>query len=144
VPGRISLSMFHRVCVFVVGIATPLALAGGQDIPKLDQLAVFHIESGPLESALIQFSRQADVQVVIAPTSKANVTASAVHGKLAASAALTALLRGTGLVYAAVGNTVTVTPSSSSSSAEPLSVVSDDVAFHADQPSHSSGRRRDR
>lgn len=75
---------------------------------RLDQETDFHIDSGPLEAALIQFSRQAAVQVVLAPDSTIHGVACAVHGRLAASEALDALLKGTGLIYARVGNTVTV------------------------------------
>jgi hypothetical protein len=95
---------------WVLGIWASVSsvFADEAEISKLDQEASFHIEKGPLESALIQFSRQADVQVLLAPDSAPNVTASAVKGRLAAGAALTALLKGTGLIYNVVGNTVTV------------------------------------
>jgi hypothetical protein len=86
-----------------------VALAS-EHVPKLQQESLFHIEKGPLESALIQFSRQAEMQIILAPESSANITVSAVYGRLAAADALTALLKGTGLVYRAVGNTVMVIP----------------------------------
>lgn len=87
--------------------ATP-GLSTESTIPKLEQEASFSIEKAPVELALIQFSRQADIQILLAPDSAANVTASAVHGRFVAGEALAALLKGTGLTYTIIGNTVTV------------------------------------
>jgi hypothetical protein len=96
------------VIVIVIGIAAAPARADEQSISRLAQEVTFHIEKGPVEFALIQFSRQADVQVVLASNAALNVTASPVIGRFAADAALAGLLKGTGLVYVIVGNTVTV------------------------------------
>lgn len=104
----ISIPRAGRWSVLWLWTFASIALAGEENIPKLLQLVTFHIEKGPLESSLIQFSRQAEVQIVLAPDSAANVVAPAVSGRLQVDAALTALLKGTGLVYTAVGNTVTV------------------------------------
>src|SRR4051812_5985120 len=95
------------------------AFAGEQSISKLEQQTIFHIEKGPVAAALIQFSRQAEMQIVLAPDSAANATASPVNGRLAAGAALTALLRGTGLVYTTVGNTVMVQQSENENKGSP-------------------------
>lgn len=88
-----------------------LAALASADRPgesRLEQVVQFSIERGPLEYALIQFSRQAEVQVVLASDLAGNLVASEVRGSFSASSALTELLKGTGLVYATVGNTVTV------------------------------------
>ncbi|MBL8270062.1 STN domain-containing protein [Steroidobacter sp.] len=88
-----------------------LAAVAGADRPgdsRLHQVVQFSIERGPLEHALIQFSRQAEVQVVLASNLAGDLVASEVRGSFSASSALTKLLKGTGLVYATVGNTVTV------------------------------------
>lgn len=101
-----------RLLLILAGVVAPMALATSQEIPRLQREILFRIEPGPVESALIQFSRQAEMQVVLAPDTAVDITVSAVHGRFAAGAALTALLKGTGLVYTTVGNTVTVKSSS--------------------------------
>jgi outer membrane receptor for ferric coprogen and ferric-rhodotorulic acid len=75
----------------------------------LDRQIVFHIASQPLEGALLEFSRQADVPVAIASDSLRDLHVSGVEGKLAARNALVMLLKGSGLSYSLVGSTVMVT-----------------------------------
>lgn len=85
----------------------PAAFGNQPAPPKLEQEVSFHIPTGSLESALIQFSRQAELQVVVAvPVSR--VTVPELSGRFIASDALLRLLQGTGLVYTVVGNTVTI------------------------------------
>jgi len=103
-----SLSYIGRLCVCALGALSAVALAAEPNIPKLEREVVFHIEKGSLEFALIQFSRQAEIQVVLAPASATNLTTSAISGRLTAGAALRALLKGTGLSYTTVGDTVMV------------------------------------
>ena len=79
---------------------------------NLEREASFHIESGPLESALLQFSRQAGIQVVVGAKVGAFFVA-AVDGRRNAREVLTVLLRETGLKFAVVGKTVTVYAGSS-------------------------------
>jgi hypothetical protein len=75
----------------------------------LDKEVVFHISPQPLESALLEFSRQADVQVAMASASIRDVQVSGVDGKLPVGTALLLLLRGSGLSYSIAGSTLTVT-----------------------------------
>jgi Secretin and TonB N terminus short domain len=76
-------------------------------VARLEQEISFHIRTGSLESALIEFSRQTELQVVVAaPVTR--VTVPELNGRFAAGKALLRLLQGTGLVYTVVGNTVTV------------------------------------
>jgi hypothetical protein len=85
----------------------PAAQAAPEDLARLEQLSSFHIPGGSLESALLQFSRETQIQVIVsAPV--ADVSVGAVEGRLTARQALTALLGATGLVYSVVGNTVTI------------------------------------
>lgn len=79
------------------------------NVVKLEREASFHIPSGSLESALIQFSRQAGIQVVISAR-VAEISVAAIEGHLSARAVLATLLNGTGLAYRLVGNTVTIRP----------------------------------
>jgi hypothetical protein len=96
------------VCLIAAAIGTGAVFADQREIQQLQQEILFHIEAGSLEFALIQFSRQAQMQIVVAPHSAPDITVPAVHGRFAAGATLAALLKGTGLVYTAVGNTITV------------------------------------
>jgi len=74
---------------------------------ELEQEAAFHIAAGSLESALIEFSRQAEIQIVIsAPV--ANISVGAVEGRHKASEVLTTLLADTGLTFTVVGDTISV------------------------------------
>jgi len=75
----------------------------------LDKEVIFHIGPRPLESALLEFSREADVQVAMASASIRNVQVAGVEGKYPIGTALVILLRGSGLSYAVVGSTLTVT-----------------------------------
>lgn len=75
----------------------------------LDKEVIFHIGPRPLESALLEFSREADVQVAMASASIRDVQVAGVEGKYAIGTALVILLRGSGLSYAVVGSTLTVT-----------------------------------
>jgi hypothetical protein len=103
-----SVSYLGRLGACALGVLATLAFASEPSIPKLQREVLFHIERGPLESALIQFSLQAGIQVVLAPGSAGQLMASPVSGRLVAGAALTALLKGTGLSYSTVGDTVMV------------------------------------
>jgi hemoglobin/transferrin/lactoferrin receptor protein len=74
---------------------------------KLDAAADFHIAAGTLESALLEFSQQAALQVIIvAPV--AHIQVVAISGRRVPRQVLNALLHNTGLVYRVVGDTVTV------------------------------------
>jgi iron complex outermembrane receptor protein len=75
----------------------------------LDKEVNFHIGPRPLESALLEFSREADVQVAMASASIRDVKVAGVQGKYPIGTALVILLRGSGLSYTVVGSTLTVT-----------------------------------
>jgi outer-membrane receptor for ferric coprogen and ferric-rhodotorulic acid len=74
----------------------------------------FHIAPQQLESALLEFSRQADVQVAIASDSVRNVEVRGIEGRLTAIQALGLLLRDSGFSYSLLGDTVMVTRSKQS------------------------------
>jgi hypothetical protein len=88
--------------VFVEG---PVSAA--DRLEKLERETSFHIESGPLESALIQFSRQSGIQVVLS-TQVTGISVQAIDGRRNAREVLNALLSATGMTFAIVGQTVTV------------------------------------
>jgi outer membrane receptor protein involved in Fe transport len=75
----------------------------------LDRAVTFNIAPQPLDLALIAFSQQAHIQVIIAPDAAGTVETPALHGTVPARVALDVLLRNSGLKYAAVGKSVSVT-----------------------------------
>jgi hypothetical protein len=86
-----------------------ICVSGQAHATKLDEQITFHIKPQTLETALLQFSRQADLQLAFASDLSLSAPAHGIDGKLAVSDALTLLLDGSGLSYTVVGsNTVTV------------------------------------
>ena len=68
----------------------------------------FDIAAQSVEAALLEFSKQADVQVMVGTLSLNGQKSEGVKGKLSVTQALEQLLKDTGLEYEAKGNTVTV------------------------------------
>ena len=102
-------AFFRRPVSYIAAaiLAGSSALSAAQQLTKLEQEASFHIPAGSLEYALIQFSRQAEIQIVVSgPVAKFSV--SAVEGRRNAREVLTTLLTSTGLTYTVVGETITV------------------------------------
>jgi hypothetical protein len=95
----------HRVLPVVlpavVVMIAWLGIARADDL--LDQGARFHISASPLASALIEFSTQSGLQVAAADADVAHLTSNGVNGTLPIRAALSTLLRGTGLEFSRVG-----------------------------------------
>ncbi len=77
---------------------------------ELDRTIQFDIPAQPLESALIEFSKQANIPVVVAQHAADGMSAPALHARVAADAALKKLLNATGLLFREVDGTVTITP----------------------------------
>ena len=112
---RVSSTVSYIMAAALAG--APIVPAANQ-VVKFDQEATFHIAAGSLESALIEFSRQAEIQVVIgAPV--ANIAVAAVDGRRHPREVLTTLLNATGLTYTIVGDTVTVHTVDTTTSAAP-------------------------
>jgi len=103
----------------LLAILTSIAHAAG-----LDQTAVFDIPAQPLESALIAFGKQANMQVIIGPRAARGINSRAVKGTFSAGKALTELLDQSGLRYEAHGNTVTVVSANHADAARTSPVVS--------------------
>ena len=76
----------------------------------LEREVSFNIAPQALDSALLEFSKQADVQVMVAAKATGAQTTKGLSGKLSVNEALTSLLRGTGLKFTSDGNTVTIEP----------------------------------
>lgn len=69
----------------------------------------FNIVPQPLDSALLQFSEQAKIQMVVAAESLKGIETQGITGSMSAETALITLLNETGLEFSTVGSTVTVT-----------------------------------
>jgi hypothetical protein len=69
----------------------------------------FHIPKGPLEVALLQFSRQANIPITVAPNATEKLHTDGLAGRVTITAALNTLLQHSGLSYAVIGETVTIT-----------------------------------
>lgn len=95
-----------RIAAIARGAATVLLLtvaAAPAPAEGLEEIREFHIEAQPLDAALIEFSEQADLQLVVQTELVAGRQSAGVDGALTASAALLALLNDTGLQFEAVG-----------------------------------------
>jgi outer membrane receptor protein involved in Fe transport len=98
-----------RTAAIVLTITAALSAASARSA-DLDQPVAFDIAAQPLNSALLAFSKQAKVQVIVAPNATTGLSAPAVHATMAADAALNELLRASGLQYREVNGTVTIAP----------------------------------
>jgi len=92
VPGLLLLGLFQ------------VALAG-----NLEDETLFDISPQSLDSALLEFSEQAGIQLVVAANSLEGLETLGVSGQVTAKNALNTLLKNTGLSFKVVGSTVTVT-----------------------------------
>jgi hypothetical protein len=91
-----------------------------EHLANLEQRCPFNISAGPLELALLQFSRQTRIQVIVSPNIP-QVSVAGVRGSLTAREALMVLLRTTGLTYAVVGDTITIHTVESGNASDSLS-----------------------
>jgi outer membrane receptor protein involved in Fe transport len=107
-----SLSVRSPVSQCITILFSVIAAIAATPAPtaELDRPVKFDIAAQPLQSALFAFSKQANIQVIIAPDAARGVNAPALSGTLPAGAALTELLDASGLKYSEVGGTVTVAP----------------------------------
>jgi iron complex outermembrane recepter protein len=98
----------------VAMIATPIS-ARALD---LGRIISFNIEAQPLDSALIALSKQSHVQILIAPKVNGKMNVPGVSGLVSVRTALDTLLQGSGLKYAATGDSVSVMSGSALSSGD--------------------------
>ncbi len=108
--GRNFVRMLSGVlaALMFVGVAAAGPAAQPQSV-DLDREITFSIPPQPLESALLRFSQQANLQLLTSSDELPSTASAGVSGRLAIRAALKALLQGTGLSYAVVQDgTVTI------------------------------------
>lgn len=129
--------------IFALLIALCLAaeISAALAAADLDKQVTFHIAPQPLESALLEFSRQADIQVAIASAAVGNHHVAGIHGRLPVGHALFTLLNGSGLSYAVTGNTVTVTRAvSKAAPADRLPFKNDQASVKNSRPSNTTDK----
>jgi hypothetical protein len=105
VRWRVAFAVTCMLATFLQGSSA--AVNAADRLETLEREASFHIESGSLESALIQFSRQSGIQVVLS-TRVTGILVPAIDGRRNAREVLVTLLDTTGLTFDIVGETVTV------------------------------------
>jgi hemoglobin/transferrin/lactoferrin receptor protein len=137
--GIAAKSRYLALLMTGTALATAMALApaNGQGAPAIagsgTSVAAINIPPQPLASALVAFSRQTRVQVLIDQSLASGRTSPGVSGAMAPTAALGRLLAGTGLRYRFSGaNAVVVeraatSPSSGASTAAPAGAISLDT-----------------
>lgn len=89
-------------CLLVCGaLFSTAAQARATD---LDRTVMLDIAAQPLETALVAFSQQANIQVVLNSGSTGTAAAAAVKGTISARTGLAELLKGTGFYFEPIGN----------------------------------------
>lgn len=108
---RVSRSILYSIiCMLALTAAANADPAGAGPLTRTAQ---FNIEAQSLATALIEFSRQAGVQILSPATRVRQLTTQGVHGRMSLAAALDELLRGTRLRFHAAGaNTIGIDRSS--------------------------------
>lgn len=94
----------RRMLPHSLAMALSLPLAGYVQAQEVE----FDIPPQALGSALREFGRQADIQVLYRPEEVRNKRSSAIKGKLEPNQAITELLRGTGASVDFQGNAITI------------------------------------
>ena len=105
---RIALNVNLKPCA--LALAVSLTLSGYVQAQEIE----IDIPAQPLGTALQEFGRQTNLQVLYSPTDVQNKSSTAVKGKLEPTQAISALLKDTGISYNLLGNNVTITTSTSS------------------------------
>ena len=109
---RRALNVNLKPCALALAVALPLSgYVQAQEI-EID------IPAQPLGTALQEFGRQTNLQVLYSPTDVQGKNSLAVKGKLEPTKAITALLKGTGVSYSLQGNAVTISASAGSGALE--------------------------
>ena len=124
-PARLGLSPLSKALTMRRALninLLPSALALAVSLPVAGYVQAQEIEldipAQALGSALQEFGRQANLQVLYSPTDVAGKNSSAVKGKLDPQQAINALLAGTSTTHSLSGNALTVTAAGASAGLE--------------------------
>ena len=108
-------ALVHAICnVVAIGAGSigVLGATAAQAIELRAEEAAFDIPAQPVATALMQFSRQANVQVIADAGMLGDARSQSLNGRFKPAVAISILLQGTGLHYeATASNTVNVVPS---------------------------------
>lgn len=126
------------LCLIALGGA---AYADQAVTSPLARTAVFDIEAQPLSSALIEFSRQADVQVLTPASRVQKLKTRGVHGRMTVSEALSELLQGTRLRYHLAGTNIIGIDAQSRTTANPSRIGNEPLAL-AQSPTNMGQERQ--
>lgn len=77
---------------------------------ELDRHVVFDIPAQSVESALVELSRQAHIQIVIVPEVSNSAPGRQLRAKISTREALNEILKGSGYKYTEVGSTISIEP----------------------------------
>ncbi len=103
-----------RIVSFLVCLLLSVAPAyAGPDSSGLEREVTFSIAPQPLDEALLELSKQANLQLMLAAKAVGPRRSAGLSGRFTVHTALNSLLKGTGLTFTAVGNTVTIEPAGS-------------------------------
>lgn len=102
---RRALNLNLKSCALAFGVSLPIAGYVQAQEMEID------IPAQPLGTALQEFGRQTDLQVLYSPTDVQGKSSTAVKGKLAPEQAISALLKGSGINYGLQGNAITTNAS---------------------------------
>jgi iron complex outermembrane receptor protein len=118
---RAIMARRRKQFVFITGAlvlgASPMGAPSAAD---LQQPVPLEIAAQPLESSLLELSRQSHLQIVIATASLPHVVAERVSGTMPLKTALEIVLKGSGLTYKIVGDQTIAIVSVSSGNANSL------------------------
>ncbi len=93
----------------IIGLSVLISVSLAEHAPaELHDETAFNISPQALDSALLAFSEQANIQLVVAATSLEGIESQGIIGRVTAESALSTLLHNTGLQFSIVGETVTV------------------------------------
>src|ERR1700722_2844001 len=95
-----STKRFIVCCIQFVALTSLVGNAWGLD---LDQTVDFNIPKQKLDSALVQFSEQAKIQITSSSDQVKDLSTDGIVGQLKLSVALKTLLQNTGLSYKSAG-----------------------------------------
>ena len=109
VRARRAGALLHRIVVASLG-ALPLLLAVSAHADVLDRVRSFQIKPELLRQALLDFARQAHVQIIFRRIPTTDAQSVGVAGRITGREAVNRLLQGTGLTYSLTDHTVDVFP----------------------------------
>lgn len=125
------------VITFVVGVFGSAAQARTD---RLDREARFEIPAQSLATALVQFARQAELQLVTSSVELGSRETSGISGRLSVRRALESLLDRTGLAFTLVGeNTVAIGPAAGATGSNEGALPSSNVSDRTPSSPHGAG-----